>query len=319
MPPLSPSVTVTTGARLHFGLLVRGEPDRRTYGGLGVMIDQPRFVLTVRSSESDQFTASAEATNRLRRLLAQWRSQEPLPPCEIAIYEEIPSHAGLGSGTQAALALAAAFRRLLGIREFDILELAQRTGRGHRSAIGTVGFAHGGLILDEGRPDCHAPEALAAWSEFPPEWRFVLITPPAHQGLFGESERKAFQQLPAMSDGLLDCLTRTMHGLPADIARRDFPACSASLWEFGQRVGEYFAPMQGGIFAHPRMAELALRLRSLGITGVGQSSWGPTLFVLCDGPEMAETVVANVNLRGDQSCQWRIAAPLNRGATVEFG
>ncbi len=319
MPPLSPSVTVTTGARLHFGLLVRGEPDRRTYGGMGLMIDQPHCSLTVRSAVVDHFTASAATAERLREFLLRWRMTEQTPPCDITIHEEIPPHAGLGSGTQWALALAAALRRKQHRHDVDITELAMLTGRGRRSAIGTVGFTAGGLILDEGRPVGDAMKTNTTRHEFPAEWRFVLITPTAQQGLSGDSERLAFQQLPPMNDGLLSRLAQIMHQLPADAARRDFPASCEALWEFGQRVGEYFSPMQGGVFASSVMAETAIRLRTRGITGVGQSSWGPTIFVLCDGMEMAESVASMMNLWESWTCHTRIVAPLNHGAIIHAG
>lgn len=314
---MSPSVTVTTGARLHFGLLVRGKADRQAFGGLGLMIDEPRFSLTVRRAEADRIAASPGATARIQQVLSRLRTAGPKPACDVTVHEEIPPHAGLGSGTQLALALAAAIHRLDDRNCPPVAKFARLTGRGQRSAIGTVGFAAGGLILDDGRPEGDHSDAVTTRHDFPADWRFVLITPPKHQGLSGDSERDAFRQMPPMSDPQLRRLDDLLRRLPEVIHRRDFAACSAALDEFGRRVGEYFAPIQGGVFASPSMASLADKLRASGIQGVGQTSWGPTVFALCDGEAMARSVVSSLELADTEStCQYRIVAALNRGAMI---
>ena len=49
---------VTAPARLHFGLLNvpgEGDPSRRAFGGVGLMIDQPAVVVSVRPAQTWQF------------------------------------------------------------------------------------------------------------------------------------------------------------------------------------------------------------------------------------------------------------------------
>src|SRR5258708_38040548 len=72
--------------------------------------------------------------------------------------------------------------------------------------------------------------------------------------------------------------------LPAAI-EHDYTRESQSIGRFGRLVGEYFAPVQGGVIADAQMREIAELLQSRGIEGGGQSSLGPTLFVL--GPSSA--------------------------------
>jgi predicted sugar kinase len=59
-------------------------------------------------------------------------------------------------------------------------------------------------------------------------------------------------------------------------------------------------------------------LNSRDLRGVGQTSWGPTLFILCPEAEFAKNLAAD--LSGEPAaanCEITIAAPLNHGATVE--
>jgi predicted sugar kinase len=100
-------------------------------------------------------------------------------------------------------------------------------------------------------------------------------------------------------------------------ATNDFQAFSRAMYEFGRSVGEYFAPVQGDTFADPRMAALSRKLRAEGVEGVGQTSWGPTLFVLCDGPDSAELVAGKIRESSESDdCAVRVVAARNHGASV---
>ena len=67
----------------------------------------------------------------------------------IDIEEAIPSHCGLGSGTQIALATAAAFCALFGLTA-SVPELARGLERGARSGIGSgVGGTMAGVVLQK--------------------------------------------------------------------------------------------------------------------------------------------------------------------------
>ena len=50
-----------------------------------------------------------------------------------------------------------------------------------------------------------------------------------------------------------------------------------------------FAARQGGVF-HPRAAPVVDALLALGVGAVGQSSWGPSVYGIVDGPERAADV-----------------------------
>lgn len=279
------AVRVRTGARLHFGLLAVQAEVGRDFGGTGVMIDSPGCELLVRLSDRDEVLASAGMRSRF----SAWRDRvrETLDPqvaerpIQIESLCELPSHSGLGSGTQSALALAVAMNWLLQERRLTSVELATQVGRGSRSAIGVHGFDRGGFLLEAGKRATKEISPLVARLSFPTEWRLLLAFPIRAHGLSGDAERQAFAKLGAMPRSTTERLCRIalMDLLPA-IAESDFETASASLFEFGRINGEYFTPVQGGQFADPRSAQLANWLQDAGCHGVGQTSWGPSLFAL---------------------------------------
>ena len=65
--------------------------------------------------------------------------------------------------------------------------------------------------------------------------------------------------------------------LPA-VVERDLLAFGAALDELQARIGAAFAPVQGSIYASARSEGLIADLGRFGLSGAGQSSWGPTLY-----------------------------------------
>lgn len=318
-------VTVTTGARLHFGPLAAAGSGGGKFGGVGMMISAPGCVVIARPADRDSFVGDEASVARVARFVRHIRDASPgdvmVASCQIEVREAIPSHSGLGSGTQLGLAVARALSELSGEREVSVETLARRAGRGLRSAIGLHGFARGGFLVDGGRADQRDQlGTLVARCDVPPEWRLVLASPPQSSGLSGEAELRAFAAQPPMSSALTGELCRIvlMDWLPA-VIEADFARVSSAMYEFGLAVGRFFEPVQGGVFAHPRMARLVEHLRARGVSGIAQTSWGPTLAVLCAGDAEAHQLAADYTDGGDWSdCEFRVVEPLNRGATVSL-
>lgn len=322
---MTTQVTVTTGARLHFGPLAAAGSSGGKFGGVGMMISAPGCVVTARPAERDSFVgdkaSAARVVEFVHRIRAGSTGVAKTTQYEIEVHEAIPSHSGLGSGTQLGLAVARALSELSGERDVPVEALARRAGRGLRSAIGLHGFARGGFLVDGGRADQRDQlGTLVAHYDFPPEWRLVLASPPQSSGLSGEAELRAFAAQPPMSSALTGELCRIvlMDWLPA-VIEADFARVSSAMYEFGLAVGHFFEPAQGGVFAHPRMARLVELLRARGIHGIAQTSWGPTLAVLCASDAEAHQLANDYAHEGDWSdCEFRVVEPLNRGATVSF-
>jgi beta-ribofuranosylaminobenzene 5'-phosphate synthase len=147
------------------------------------------------------------------------------------------------------------------------------------------------------------------------------VTPSETEGLSGDSEHEAFARLEPMPTETTAELSRLlMTGLLPAVVEADFDVASESLYEYGLLVGEYFAPCQGGVFASGLMASLAAGLRTQGVPGVAQTSWGPTLCVLCVDEVSAESLRSE--LAGDvrfAACDMHVAAGMNTGAVIQMG
>lgn len=316
-------ITIITGARLHFGLLSHGLEGTRRFGGVGLMIDSPNFELRAQPAERTTCDAPDELSRRVIRLAAAYRENSPPehrpPPCRFQLRRSVPPHVGLGSGTQLGMAVAQALSLLAGDDEADPVTLALRVGRGLRSAVGVHGFGSGGLIVDEGKTTTGAIGSMLQRVAFPSAWRLILVMPRGVEGFSGKAEKDAFKRLPPMPAATTQCLREVLlqELLPA-VTAGDFDACGDSLYRYGRIVGEYFAPLQGGVYADRRMEQLAAHLRKVGLPGVGQSSWGPTLFALCQSLREAESLRdALADDKHWDACDFRIVGALNDAADAE--
>jgi len=142
-------VRVTAAARLHLGFLDMNGGLGRNFGGLGLSVGGPRTRLTLR--RADETLVEGAESERARRLLR--KAQAALAPRSahhLAIHQAIPAHSGLGSGTQLALAIAAALRRLEDL-PLDPNADAALMERGARSGLGAGLFQDGGFVVDGGR------------------------------------------------------------------------------------------------------------------------------------------------------------------------
>jgi beta-ribofuranosylaminobenzene 5'-phosphate synthase len=214
---------------------------------------------------------------------------EVLPGVLVTVKKALPSHFGLGSGTQLGLAVAKGLAAWHGENGIPAHDLALRVGRGKRSAIGLYGFDLGGLIVDGGQPNSGGVAPLLAHLPFPSEWRFLLVMPVSEPGISGSTEQSVFDSRPSTPKEVLAELTRLIlwELLPA-ATEANFGVFARALGEYGRLAGEPFVPAQGGLYTDRRMARLAEWLELRGHQGVGQSSWGPVMYALCPNQEAAE-------------------------------
>jgi len=78
-----------------------------------------------------------------------------------------------------------------------------------------------------------------------------------------------------------------MRLLPA-VARAELAPAAAALAEIQRTLGDHFAPFQGGgRFASAAVGQALAWIEAQGVTGVGQSSWGPTGWALLPDAEAA--------------------------------
>jgi beta-ribofuranosylaminobenzene 5'-phosphate synthase len=276
------SVFVEAPARLHFGVLDLGGRLGRCFGGLGAAIPSPSLLLE--ATPAPRVTAEGPDAERAIEFAERFLAFHRLSSgADFTLHRTIPSHAGLGSGTQLGLAVARALAELNGLPT-DPVELARATARGKRSAIGTWTFAQGGFIVEGGRrPGSEELAPLLARFPIPASWRCVVAVPAGRRGLSGDAEAKAFEQLAAPPDREVERVSHLvlMQLLPA-LVEADLPSFGAALSEVQRITGAWFAGQQGGVFAPGPTARLIEEMADAGAAGVGQSSWGPATYGLVD-------------------------------------
>jgi beta-ribofuranosylaminobenzene 5'-phosphate synthase len=280
------SVTVAASARLHLGFLDMNGGLGRRFGSLGLAIDRPVTRLSIRRAARLAATGP-EAERALQHLDTLTRHLGLAPAYQLEIYEAIPAHAGLGSGTKLALAVGSALRRLEGLA-LNPSDDAVLLRRGARSGLGVGLFEQGGFIVDGGRGPHTASPPVIARLDFPKEWRVLLVTDPVGDGLHGEKEIGAFAALAPLEAAAAGeiCRLVLIRILPA-LAERDFAGFGEAISRVQEIVGDYFAPVQGGAaYSNPRVGSVMNALKAAGATGTGQSSWGPTGFAFA--PSLSE-------------------------------
>jgi beta-RFAP synthase len=337
-PSKADSIRVVTGSRLHLGFLATPHENERAWGGVGLMVKEPRVEIIASPSQNDRprVTTAVDVApgigSRAERILTQLSNSHPSSPVlgiDLHVAAAPAEHVGLGAGTQLTLAIAEGVARSIDIWEgiWDapigsaehrkkFLSLAVALGRGKRSAIGIHGFLEGGWIVDAGKlPEEEvSPKVLSMPL---PTWA-LMIMPALPPGPHGPQEDQAIARevtiSPLWTRELSDLLLRRVIPLSQDLdCVREF---GLELARFNRRVGEAFASIQGGPFAHPLLLAIVEELARVG-WGASQSSWGPTLFVPTSSRDQASELVDHLKKLFPQSViDFVITSPRQTGAEV---
>jgi predicted sugar kinase len=290
------------------------EAQELRFGGIGLMLEQPGWQL--------RFTPAPAGTTRLppsptevEARIAQIVSRAGAAACQVDVIEPLAMHHGLGAGTQLACAVAVgqslveqvldgrsstAFNGAQDLGEWQPISatladlepsrLAELSGRGLRSAIGLVGFIHAGFILDRGyHAGATARSVTAERVDWPEAWRAVLLVPRATQVISGEQEASLLHEIGRFPNPhrprMLQLATEAL-----DAARNltDFRSCMQALEDYMFLAGELFKEQQGGLYNGPQVAQAVEQAKQADLRGVGQSSWGPTVFGFAPDQAAAE-------------------------------
>ena len=282
------------------------------------MVQEPRIELSVDSAQHWQVVGPLE--DRIEAAANCWRrfhNLARLPQCRVSLDRAPPQHVGLGVGTQLALSVGAGLSAYCGLPVSAPAELAQSVGRGRRSAIGTYGFAYGGLILEHGKLPSEPISPLDTRLNLPDSWRFVLLRPLNMRGLSGDSECAVMEKQsvdPAVTSELIRMVREEL--VPA-VATGEFGAFASTLYRYGHLAGSIYAEQQGGSYNGPVLTSLVDRIRSWGYDGIGQSSWGPTLFVAQPDQDSADHLAERLHREcGEFMLDVVIAKADNHGARI---
>ena len=316
------SVQVTAPSRLLFGLSSFGHAAVPQYGGVGLMLQEPQVRLRITESSGSEWEFYGPGAARAELFAKRWvvsSGNVVRRGCRIVVQQLPPSHAGLGSGTQLALSVAAGLNHFFCYEQPSPCDLARSVGRADRSTVGTFGFVHGGLIWETGKNESHEDARLNGRWSLLEDWRVVLIRAVHRPGISGDAERQAFRQLPPVppevTRALLSEVSTRM--VPA-VEVGDFDKFSESVYAYGKQAGECFATIQGGPYAGENLACVIETLRDWGIRGVGQSSWGPTVFALVPNSQSVGTLMKRVRSDLDDCVEEVMVSQVNNvGASVD--
>ncbi len=291
------------------------------------MIDRPKNRIRFTQSERLQLQVADEP--RVRQTLATWLTlqaakgtnsfseidQLPVAICQISSPQP---HVGLGSGTQLTLSVAAGLNHWFGVLPEMLLADAAKYGRGKRSAVGSHGFFLGGLIVEQGKNNRESIGTLDARIELPEQWRVVLACPRGQCGPSGVLEDSLFESLPQLDASEASFLRQLVGDRLIPAARAgDFDRFGKSVFEFGFRAGLCYGTIQNGPFHSPQVRQLVDFIRARGVSGVGQSSWGPCVFAVCQSATDASALLAELQQQFPTDHYWfDVARISSRGYSV---
>lgn len=321
------TVTVETGARLHFGFVNMVPGRGRLFQSLGVGVDRPVTRISVDRAASVE-CGDPEVAAFARDAVAYL----DVPGAAVTIEDSPPRHAGFGSGTQLALTTLAAIAVVYGCN-VDVRDAAPALGRARRSGVGVATFERGGFIFDAGRDqaadrgegdDCSwtVPPVILD-RPLPPEWRFVTVLPAVERGLSGDEERAGIEHVmaaanPAIGDRIAAIVAARL--LPA-LATADARSFGHALSRIDGLNGRWFEAAQSDAY-HPAVGPVVSALQAApAIFGVGQSSWGPAVygFTTADRVDAAESAARDALARAAPGGDVYVMTPRNEGAAILAG
>ena len=83
-------------------------------------------------------------------------------------------------------------------------------------------------------------------------------------------------------------------------------------------MGRYFASLQGGPYTSATVSDVLRWLGGRGLTGIGQSSWGPTGFAFVPSEPEGEALLREARSRfSREGLRFELAHGRNQGAEID--
>lgn len=320
-------IHIKAPARLHLGFLDLNGGLGRHFGSIGMAVDSHFTEISLTQTASSDLRISEIAQNKISRLINQFYLTlgSTIPSdsrlSQLSISSLIPEHAGLGSGTQLALVIGHLLAHHHHI-EASTSDIAQAMDRGKRSGIGISTFDSGGFIVDAGLGANSTLPVHLFRHDFPSEWRLVMLMDTSYQGIHGQTEIQAFQQLPdfPLQHSQQICHLTLMQLLPA-LIEKDIEQFGRAVTQIQFLIGQHFAPAQGGQYSSHAIGCLMEEAQKMGFTGMAQSSWGPTSCIFAKSQAQADHLMAELQQKIDadsklQNIALSTAAGVNQGASI---
>jgi len=312
-------IEIITPSRLHITLIDLNADIGRVDGGIGLTLDEPCIHITAEKSKYTIITGNSKLANRMKKS-ADLVAEALGSGIHIDIKKDYPSHVGLGSGTQSALAAGMAVNKLYDLG-LSVNSIAIKVGRGGTSGIGVASFEKGGFILDGGHkfkekkafsPSAasKAPPAPVLFQKDFPDWNIVLAIPNL-KGAFSAREVDIFQKycpIPLKEVQTL-CHIILMQMLPAIVEEDivEFGSAINKIQEIGFKRRE--VELQS-----PKIKEL-IKLMQEYCYGAGMSSFGPVVYGIADHPNKVKSTIQKF-LDDTLGGEVRVTKARNEGAYI---
>jgi beta-ribofuranosylaminobenzene 5'-phosphate synthase len=306
-------VIVETPSRIHLGLIDMNGGMGRVDGGIGISLAEPGILLEVNQSQKTVAHGGDERARGLAekvaaRVLAGIRAQGGV---EITLRRVYPSHVGLGSGSQIALAVARGICEIFG-RSLSAFENGGFIIDGGH-AFGTGGEK--GDFRPSSASDGVRPAPVIARHDFPADWRIILATPRLPAGASGEKEMDIFRSACPVP---LDEVRETCH----EVLMRMLPGVvDHDLDLFGKSVNRIqdlgFKRVEISL-QPPEIPRLIGEMRRAGAACAGMSSFGPTVYAITDSGAPGILRAAEEFMEEHSGGEAWISAPRNTGAMVRI-
>jgi beta-RFAP synthase len=318
-------VIVSAPARLHLGDIDPFGIGRLGYAPI-LAIDKPRTV--VEASRSDFLVIYGLETEEARVYAERTLEAFNLPGAKVRVLDSSLRHFGFGSTTQLSLSVGKAITLAYGLN-VNVVDLAKALKR--TSTGGLYAFQEGGFVVAGGFKIKHGEEALKRYealipplifhADFPEKWRFLIINPfKAPISPDGEAEEEKFKKLqverpptPLIHEAYFTLMSK----LIPSIIEEDAQAFGEALTRIQLLVGRIYKPVQGSIF-NPASSWIIPILRRNKALGIGQSSWGPTIYAFVENEEKAVELEDTIRDEIANRAEMFIAKADNSGIDVSI-
>ena len=282
-------------ARIHLGFLELDQTLPRFFGSMGLTVSN--FCFEVQISKSKNLNVVTEHKNLKKKTLDifyKFKKKYDVNFCNIKIKKIIPSHIGLGSGTQFSLTIGYLISKINNLN-ISIDEIALFLNRGNRSGIGVQSFKEGGFTIDIGKKkDANNLPLKLTNIKWPQDWKIILLFDLKGDNVFGENEISKFKEVNKRyrSKFNYNYSTLFLKILPG-IIEKDFNSFTEGIQLIQSNMSEIFYK-NSKKFSSKNINYIFDYLRKKNINGFGQTSWGPTGFVFCEDSKKRNQLLSSI-------------------------
>ncbi len=290
--------TIITPSRIHINSIDMTGNYGRIGLGFGIAINEPRFCIDF--EKSDEIIIEGLEISRAKQYAEKLYAYFGLNGgIKLNIYEAIPPHVGLGSGTQLALAIGLVITQVEKI-SIDVLTIAKITGRSYFSGVGMASFFKGGFTIDSGYPFEFIREnfyhkipikPLINYN-LPENWRIILAIPERIQG-FCSREIEAINihpLIPIPRHETQEIAQIVLSKLLPSIVNKDFMNFSEAIRLTNTLGLKRYEIEIYGEYVHKIFEDLQNYNCAFGM-----SSAGPTIYIIVDNPDDFKSALTSLN------------------------